>query len=202
MPSELSFPEARRRFFVQNPPKPPSSEGNAEKFRAAQKKDAGRIYCGRPVTNDLPVPASLMDAILCEFQHNLIHCVPSTADVLCFRELRREMTATFENEGERRDKLVEILARLAPTTASLLGPKAITGTSYTTDGDLRALNDRAEFLYFVQAVKNEVGTGGAEPYFEGIHYWLEQIRSCIHTIPPGQQRQVNFPAIILTHTGK
>lgn len=207
-PMDLPITYPRTRFFTRNPPRAPSSEAAVETFRLAQDKDDKFIACGRPVRADKPLPASLMDPILCEFQYNLHDGQPEEDDIRIFRELRSCLTKIFQNEDARKSELITILNQLAPLGD--LSCKAI-GT-YTTDGDLRigVIDDKVaiftrsseHFLYYVQEVRNEGGTGGKVALVEGIHYYIEQVRRCHATIPEERQSEINFPAIILTHFGR
>jgi hypothetical protein len=94
---------------------------------------------------------------------------PSPEDIFCFRKLRAILTGFFADEDVHRDQLIKILREdgIIPPGGHL-NPKTI--GKLTTDGDLRVSETFSEFLY-VQEVKNEFSTGGAEPYFECIHYW-------------------------------
>jgi hypothetical protein len=183
--------------------KAPSSEGHFQAFEKEQAKNGHEIRCGRPISLDGPVPASLFDETLSQFHYNLMHCSPSPEDILCFRKLRANLTGFFADEDKRRDKLIEILREegiLPP--GGHLNPNTI--GDFTTDGDLRVTERFGEFLYYVQEVKNEFSTGGAEPYFEAIHYWWAHIRR--HIEATGKLNtdildRLNFPAILLIHAG-
>jgi hypothetical protein len=45
---------------------------------------------------------------------------------------------------------------------------------FTTDGDLSA----GSFRFLIAEFKNEVGSKGAEPFFQSILYFLEATRKC------------------------
>ncbi|KAE9393179.1 hypothetical protein BT96DRAFT_231375 [Gymnopus androsaceus JB14] len=206
---ELPYVEQRIAFLRRNPPRAPSSEAAVENFRVAQEKKERFVYCGRPVTADKPLPATLMDPILCEFQYNLHNSVPETQDILIFRELRAFLTRVFKVEDERKAELIRILRQLVPLKALSCGDIG----PHRTDGDLRAsvepvdgqdsefMKRLHQFLYYAEEVKNESGTGGKEALVEAFHYWLEQIRLCLETIPKEHQTEINFPAILLTLIG-
>ncbi|KAE9405951.1 hypothetical protein BT96DRAFT_987931 [Gymnopus androsaceus JB14] len=121
---------------VRNSPRAPST--------VAQEKKEHFAYCGRPVTADKPLPATLMNPILCEFQYYLRNSVPETQDILIFRKLRACLTCAFKAEDQRKAE-----------TNPNIGP-------YKTDGDLGAsvepadgqdsefMNHLHQFLYYAE----------------------------------------------------
>ncbi|KAF9065602.1 hypothetical protein BDP27DRAFT_50125 [Rhodocollybia butyracea] len=147
-----------------------------------------------------------MDPILCEFQYNLHASKPEYEDSVIFRQLRSCLTYIFSTEDERKSELICILRQLAPLRRLACGAIGL----YTTDGDVRitassesaqSINGLERFLLYVQQVDNESGTGGGIPLVEGTHYYIEQVRRSLDTIPEEHQCETNFPAIILTHVG-
>ncbi|KAF9061993.1 hypothetical protein BDP27DRAFT_1369206 [Rhodocollybia butyracea] len=165
-PMDLPIIHSRNMLFTRNPPQAPPSEAAVETFCLAQDKDDKFIACGRPVAADKPLPASLMDPILCEYQYNLHEGTKTTY--------------IFQTEDAQKAELITILQQLAPLGD--LSCKTI-GT-YTTDGDLRTgvLDDNVatfttrleRFLYYVQEVKNESGSGGKVVLMEAFHCFIEQ----------------------------
>ncbi len=154
------------------------------------------IYCGRGVES--AVPASLLDENLCKFQHNLRTCTPTAEDIRLFRELRATLTTTFPSGAHRTWALIAILRRIIPPNSSM-NPGTV--GNFTTDGDIRATRHGIEFLLYAEKVANEVASTPVEPYFQGIHYWLASIESCLSKLTNAQKLRTNFPALILSHFG-
>ena len=115
------------------------------------------------------------------------------------------MGALFQHESERRETLIEVFQRanLIPTDTSLR-PGFIGGSEYNDDGDIRAISNGVDFIYFIDEVRLDVGTGGGDPFIECIHYWTENVRVCLQSnkISENQSQLINFPVIILLNFGE
>lgn len=162
MLSNLPLLQRRHMFYRTRPLVAPSSEGETTLFEKRQNKDGGRVYCGRPVTFDRPIPASLYHPVLLKFRHDLNASVPSTSDWDCFWRLREEMSQFYVTEALRREALITILRDFGiEVTPASIG-------AYTDDGDIRV----ARFFAYIQKLKKELAGTKAEPFFELIGYYL------------------------------
>ena len=69
----------------------------------------------------------------------------------------------------------------------------IGGTQFKTDGDIQSLG----FRHTITEVKNETGSGRAEPHAQGISYYIHSTKSSVAEIPG-----FRFPCILITLVGK
>lgn len=189
MPSRsLPLLQRRQMFYRTRPLVAPSSEGETSLFEKRQNKDGGRVYCGRPVTFDLPIPASLYHPILLKFQHDLNASIPSTSDWDCFWTLREEMSQFFVTEALHREALVAILCDFGIEVI----PASI--GAHINDGDIRV----ARFFAYIQKLKKEVAGTNIEPFFELIGYYLAASNDAMKA---DASDYLGFPCILVVLTG-
>ncbi len=197
----LPFKEQRLRYFKSTPPEAPSSQAQKSQFHKAQNTQGQQIYCGRP--HQHTTPPSLLDETLCQLRYNMQSIAPTPKDVQCYDKLRATACQLYQEESKRRDDFTDIL-----TAAGILPARAnrgyIVSTDFNDDGDIRALCLGGSVVFYVQEIKNEIGTTNADPYVEAIHYWIENVRNFLKS-PIGDQvqaDQINFPAVLVLQFGK
>jgi hypothetical protein len=187
-PSTNDLAARRKEFFRHNPSKAPSSEAQ-HLVRHTQRI----MLCGRPEEND--IPPSLLDETLCDFRHDVCHIGPDARDFLDFYKLRQAMIQTYDTEAERRDALINVLHKVLPNR-----PEPGSIDRYNNNGQLSITTAllRAIILYYIQEIKNEVGSTTAEPNLEVIRYYLE---NCRRLCRAGITEHCNLPAILLCQIG-
>jgi hypothetical protein len=99
------------------------------------------------------------------------------------------MSGFFEDESARASKFREILqdSRFEAFTTK------IEGTKFKTDGDNQSLGFRRAII----EIKNEIGSGGAQPHAQGILYYIHSNKSSVAEMPG-----FRFPCILITLFGK
>ncbi|RPD55077.1 hypothetical protein L227DRAFT_475335, partial [Lentinus tigrinus ALCF2SS1-6] len=135
--------------------------------------------------------------------HNLQSIKPTPKDKQCFDTLRKKGCQIFDDENERRATLTEVLFE-GKITPALARRRFIGNTSYHDDGDLRASCLGVDVIYYVQEVRCEVASAKSEPFFEAIHYWIENVRHFLDKRGSQDRENVeklNFPAVIVLHCG-
>ncbi|KAI0757844.1 hypothetical protein C8Q80DRAFT_1265683 [Daedaleopsis nitida] len=195
--NNLSINQKRLLYFKNTPSKPPSTGGIPSQFDEAQKDARCRIYCGRP--HQHPTPPSLLDETIAKLRFDLDSIQPTPQDVRCFDSLRTAAVEIYETENARRVAFTRAL-----TDGGILPEYADTkeiGT-FRTDGALEVTCLGFGVFYYVQELKKESNTGGAEPYFEAILYFAEKVRTII-TAKDCDPRwaNMNFPAVLVLHFG-
>jgi hypothetical protein len=69
----------------------------------------------------------------------------------------------------------------------------IEGTKFKTDGDIQSLGFRRAII----EIRNEIGSGGAQPHAQGISYYIHSTKSSVAEMPG-----FRFPCILITLFGK
>ena len=194
----LPFTTRRLRYFKRTPPRAPSSQAHASEFHVAQASEAHRIYCGRPYHRS--TPPSLLDETLCQLRFDLDEITPTSKDTQCYQALRANACQNM-GEDERRERFTNVLAQKNITPARA-NRGHIGATRYHDDGDLRTTALGVEVIYYVQEVKQEMGTNAGDPFVEAIHSWIENVRSFFDSLPKKDDADpLNFPAVLVLHFG-
>jgi hypothetical protein len=99
------------------------------------------------------------------------------------------MSGFFKDESVRASKFREILqdSRFDAFATT------IEGTKFKTDGDIQSLGFRCAII----EIKNEIGSGGAQPHAQGISYYIHSTKSSVAEMPG-----FRFPCILITLFGK
>lgn len=150
---------------------------------------------GRPVHN--AIPPSLLDKTLCEFRYNIHNHQPTDQDHRDFHRVQSAMIETYPDEPARRDHLSSILSQILPHMPS---PGSI--LTYTDDGVLYRTLSELQFIYYMQELKNEIGSILGEPNVELARCYLEFVRVCLKRLGDKKVNFLNFPAILLAQVGK
>ncbi|KAI0808232.1 hypothetical protein C8Q74DRAFT_1189856 [Fomes fomentarius] len=196
----LLFKAQRLWYFESTPSVAPSSQAQRSQFQKAQNTEGQQIYCGRP--HQHTTPPSLLDETLCQLRYNIQSIAPTPRDIQCYDALRASACQLFAEESERREEFTDIL-----TEAGILPARAKRGyigsTDIYDDGDIRARCLDANVVFYVQDIKNEIGTTKTDPYVEAIHCWVESVRNFLKSRTGQDDRadQINFPAVLVLHIG-
>ena len=127
----------------------------------------GKIICHRGASDERFVPVTLLDPFFCQFVEDA-HSIPVSSDDCRFvQKLTDSMSQAFDSEDNRRDAFVELFA--AYTNCKLVGVKL---AKSETDGSLVFPNG---VLYCNLEVKLEKGSGGGDPYMQGIAYYIKSL---------------------------
>ena len=99
------------------------------------------------------------------------------------------MSGFFKDEAGRASKFLEILQ----DSGIDISRTTIEGTKFKTDGDIQSQG----FRRIIIEIKNEIGSGGAQPHAQGISYYIHSTKSSVAEIPG-----FRFPCILITLVGK
>jgi hypothetical protein len=99
------------------------------------------------------------------------------------------MSGFFKDESARASKFREILQ----DSGFDAFVTTIEGTKFKTDGDIQSLGFRRAII----EIKNEIGSGGAQPHAQGISYYIHSTKSSVAEMPG-----FRFPCILITLFGK
>ncbi|KAG1748849.1 uncharacterized protein EDB91DRAFT_1334340 [Suillus paluster] len=177
----------QRSTYLQKSTGPPSAGAKLAAFSATQEKE--EYLCNRPRRATDSLPVTLLERIFTEFVDDCQNYQPTAYDNDFVLQLSENMSSFYPDELTRMNVFRQLLCNYGiPLEASMIGP-----TKYMTDGHL--LSPNRQFVQVIIEGKNEIGSGGAEPFAEAmLHYrkFLEnsqieivRLRSvipCIHII--------------------
>lgn len=165
-------------------------------FDLHQNNQETRIPCGRPASAAETIPVTLLDPILAQFSEDWRSIVPTEDDNSLARTLCVGLSKKFDGEEVRKKAMLDILTQhgiyARGGTIQPLKAKA----TYRTDGELIT----ALFRYMILEIKNEIGYGGSEPFYEAILYYLESFRELREKVMDKESGS-NFPCLIMLHFG-
>ncbi len=163
-PEQLA--QDRQRFCHQRKPDAPSNGGDPKNFHNAQKKDT-RIPCNRPSSPPTSLPPTLLHPVFGNFIDDAENCIPTADDVQFLHAFVAVMRDIYDEEHKRKETVLKLFRKHGiDAKPTMIG-------KYTTDGDMSI----GEFRLLIVEFKNEVGSKGAEPFFQAILYYLEATRS-------------------------
>jgi hypothetical protein len=163
-PEQLA--QDRQRFCHQRKPDAPSNGGDPQKFHNAQKKDTC-IPCNRPSGLSTTLPPTLLHPVFGKFIDDAENCIPTEDDVHFLRAFVAVMRDIYDEEFKRKETVLKLFRKHGMDAKPTMIGK------FTTDGDMAI----GEFRLLIAEFKNEVGSKGAEPFFQAILYYLEATRS-------------------------
>lgn len=146
----------------------PSIQGQTHEF-SIQADTKVQVQWGRPPSASPTIPVTLLNNIFREFIDDCSNVQPTSKDNALVRELVEEMCPFHDNEVCRQLKFIEILERYGIQISAT----SITGTKYTTDGDLFRAGHRPS----IWEIKNDLGWSGAEPFCQGILYFYHSTKN-------------------------
>jgi hypothetical protein len=167
----------------------PSSQGAPSAFAELQRDERHTIRWNRPPSAASSIPSTLLHPIFGEFIDDCENYEPTAADNKLVWTLSAAMSGFFEDESARASKFREILQ---DSRFEAFATK-IEGTKFKTDGDIQSLGFRRAII----EIKNEIGSGGAQPHAQGISYYIHSTKSSVAEMPG-----FRFPCILITLFGK
>jgi hypothetical protein len=165
----------RHQYLYQVQPKAPSTTGQPKEFANQQKNSTTAIACGRPRGTADTIPVTLLHPIFGRFLDDIDTHEPTTEDNAFAHELSTIMADFHAREEVRGFALLKVLQKWGIS----LVQTTIDGTQYRTDGDLQHNQHR----YMIAELKNEVGSGTAEPYCQAAAYYLESTQKLAPDFP-------------------
>ncbi|KAH8917023.1 hypothetical protein BT69DRAFT_1355087 [Atractiella rhizophila] len=170
---QLDVGAQRRAFLETNPSERPSTAGKLEAFMNRQSHPNTMIYCNRPETAAATIPPTLLHPVFGTFLDKCESHEVTLEDNALARELCSAVSDFYPNEDRRAEAIHDIFANhgihLIPSDIK----------QYRTDGDISGRGLSCTIAEF----KNEIGNSGAEPYAQGILYYLESTRDYAVKLP-------------------
>ncbi|CAA7265766.1 unnamed protein product [Cyclocybe aegerita] len=166
----------RKKFLGQRLKQAPSDGAKPLTFEADQQKAA--IYFDRPSQVCDALPIELLHPVFGQFMDDCKHHTPTTEDNAFVEAFVKVMRKFF---GREKDRQKEILKAFNEARVFMKGSKI---EDFSTDGDLSI----GLLRYLIAEIKNEIGSTHAEPYLQGILYYLEStrdqaVRYCTSVLP-------------------
>ena len=131
----------------------------------------------------------LLHPIFGEFIDDCKNYEPTAADNKLVWTLSAAMSGFFKDESTQASTFWEILQG----SGFEVFKTKIGGTQFKTDSDIQLLG----FCHTITEVKNETGSGHAEPHAQGILYYIHSTKSSVAEMPG-----FRFPSILITLVGK
>jgi hypothetical protein len=158
-------------------------------FAKLQRDERHTIHWNRPPSAASSIPPTLLHPIFGKFIDDCENYEPTAADNKLVWTLSAAMSGFFKDESTRPSTFREILQG----SGFEVFKTKIGGTQFKTDGDIQSLG----FRHTITEVKNETGSGRAEPHAQGISYHIHSTKSSVAEIPG-----FRFPCILITLVGK
>jgi hypothetical protein len=160
---------ARKQYQGKLGSEAPSTGGKPQIFKGLQDKEyrdehgGPTFYCSRPREAEDSIPVVLLHPVLGQFVDQCETHTPTEEDNRLVLELAWALSDIYLTETLRREAFTDIMRRHGLDFVA----GGIDGASYQTDGDLRI----GRTIYLLTEWKNEIGQGGAEPFFEAAFYY-------------------------------
>jgi hypothetical protein len=181
--------QRRHEYLSQARRKAPSTAGQPKEFAKQQKNSKTAIAFDRPRGTADTIPVTLLHPIFGQFLDDVDTHEPTKEDNDFALELSMTMADFHAEEDVRGVALRKVLKDWGIT----LVQTTIEGTLYRTDGDLQYNQHR----YVIAELKNEVGSGTAEPICQAASYYLESTRKSALECPKS-----SLPCLLLYIFGK
>ncbi|KAG1851653.1 hypothetical protein F4604DRAFT_1592308, partial [Suillus subluteus] len=165
----------------------PSAGAKPASFAATQEEE--EYLCNRPRRATDSLPVTLLEPIFAKFVDDCQDYQPTDQDNDFVRKLSENMSSFYPDEHSRMKVFRELLHGYGITLHS----SPIGSTKCTTDGHLMSTD--GDFVQVISEGKNEIGSGGAEPFAQAMLYYrkilkesnaeIEKFQSvlpCIHII--------------------
>ena len=180
---------ARKRWADRRPKDAPSILGVPSNYFDAQISSGEPVWCfNRPPEAGAATPVTLLHPIFGKFLDDCkTHC-PNESDNQLVLELSIKMSKYYATEEKRMSEFRAIMERYG----IVLGASTIEGTNYRTDGHLRI----GERVILLVEGKNEIGSTGAEPIFQGLAYYSSVVSD------PASRPSDRFPLFLIFVVGE
>jgi hypothetical protein len=144
-------------------------------FAELQRDERHTIRWNRPPSAASSIPSTLLHPIFGEFIDDCENYEPTAADNKLVWILSAAMSGFFKDESTRASTFREILqdSRFEAFVTK------IEGTKFKTDGDIQSLGFRRAII----EIKNEIGSGRAQPHAQGISYYIHSTKSSVAEMP-------------------
>ncbi|KAF8641755.1 hypothetical protein AX16_009832 [Volvariella volvacea WC 439] len=167
----------------------PSTGGQPKNFAATQEQKEYR--CNRPRNAAYPIPVTLFERIFADFVDDCQGYQPTAEDNRFVLKLSKAMCKFYGDDAQRMEECRELLAAYGVSLmAAKVGP-----TNFSTDGHVT--NEINKYVCVILEGKNEVGSGGIEPFLEAMCYYRQLTRN----IGGGPGLNSRFPCFLLTVFG-
>jgi len=185
----IEISNARKRWAERRPQDAPSTLGIPSNYFNAQISSGEPVWCfNRPPEAGAATPVTLLHPIFGKFLDDCKTRCANESDNQFVLELSMQMSKYYATEEKRMSEFRAILRRYGIT----LEASTIDGTSYRTDGHLR-LDGRVVLLF---EGKNEIGSTGAEPIFQGLAYYSSVVGN------PASRPSDRFPLFLIFVVGE
>ncbi|KAM6501181.1 hypothetical protein JOM56_004195 [Amanita muscaria] len=159
----------RTKFLHESRPMEPSTAGEPNGFSKRQENPDQMIYCNRPRDAFAPIPVMLLHPIFGQFIDDCENYKPTEKDNAFVLELSTAMSKFYLDEAKRADSVRQLFTEKYDIDFVQTVIEGI------TDGDIGRTN-RRNLRFAIIDFKNDVGSKGAEPLLQSIHYYLESNR--------------------------
>lgn len=154
--------------------------------------------CGRPVERSPQIPPSLYSSILAE-AIDAMEKEPSKDAMKLFTDLDSAMRAIYESDKMRNETFYSKLSRCLAKYSMQFDTGSI--KNYPMNGLVKSLliAIAAADTYFPMCIlggNNEVGQGGAEPFFQDLMYYQAAVDAII-----SKGLNTNFPVLLIVLAG-
>ncbi|KAF8622212.1 hypothetical protein AX15_007200, partial [Amanita polypyramis BW_CC] len=140
----------------------PSMVAKPANFAVVQKKEY-YYYCPRPADKAYSIPLALLHEVFGKFSQERNTSEPTSHDYIYAETFRREMCNFYDQESARRVSFLYILQKYG----IILKSASFDESDIRTDGYLDVNNRPIVIL----EVKNELGSGGADPSLQALIYY-------------------------------
>jgi hypothetical protein len=155
---------AKRLAYLQKAVGAPSAGAKPASFAATQEKE--EYLCNRPRGAADSLPVTLLEPIFAEFVDDCQDYQPTDEDNNFVRKLSEDMSSFYTEELVRMNAFRQLLRGYGIT----LDSSAIS----STDGHL--LSPNGNFVQVIVEGKNEIGSGGAEPFMQAMLYYRKILK--------------------------
>jgi len=146
----------------------PSQQAQPGTFDSIQKDKNMFYHCTRPVEREPQIPSALLHPFFGQFVDDCKGINLSPDDYDFVRDLREAMCRFYGDEEQRRGRLCEPMRSYGiDVHAAKVG-----GSKCNTDGHVLV----GKHPTFIQEIKNEVGSSGAEPFLQALSYYDQFVR--------------------------
>ena len=138
----------------------PSKAAIPSEFAALQKRPLDQVFCSRPREIADPIPVTLLEPIFAQFVDDCQNYEPTDDDHAFVAKLSHQMCNFYSTEPERLHDFRQIFQSYGITLHNATVGHMLVGTH----------------VRVILEGKNEIGSGGAEPFAEAMLYYRKFLR--------------------------